>query len=372
MRDLKQPAGSNLFLYLYLIILLSFFLVGAVYVQPAVEESASLPEEPDYSVLEPYITAEMKKNSVPGLSIVIFNDNKIEYCKGFGVKSSVTGNPVDEATVFKAASFSKTLTAYAAMILVEKGILTLDEPLNKYLKKEYLPDRKYSDQITLRMVLTHTSGLSNDSDGKDRKVYFKPGSYFSYSGAGFRYLQQVIEDVTGMSFSDFMEQTILKPLGMASSSFVFKEDLVSLLASGHRAGVASPIREMDVNAAYSLLSTPTDMAKFNMEICRPTLLKPETVTQMLSSMIKWQNNIYWGLGIGLLKSPDEDFFWHWGSVHYYCSIMVASQESKRGVVIMTNSNTGMKLAQELAIKIINEYFRKNNNSINPQTFDFLL
>jgi CubicO group peptidase (beta-lactamase class C family) len=257
------------------------------------------------------------------------------------------------------------------MILVERGKLSLDEPLNKYLKHQYLPDQTNANQITLRMVLNHTSGLSNDSDGNDRKVYFTPGGYFSYSGAGFRYLQQVIEDVTSLPFAEFMDQEIIKPLAMKSSSFAFKEKMLPLMANGHEAGKVFPITKKDVNAAYSLLTTPTDMAKFNMEICHPTLLKPETVAQMLNPTVKWQKDVYWGLGFGLLKSPADDFFWHWGSLYYYCHIMITDKDSKTGVIIMTNGNTGMRLAERLAIKIMNEYLLKPGKDLERKTFDFI-
>jgi CubicO group peptidase (beta-lactamase class C family) len=369
--DFKKLVLSKRFLYLYLISLLTLFLASALIIEPTIV-AVPISNAVDYSVLEPYINAEMKRNNVPGLSVAIFNDNGIEYTQGFGVKNTNTGEPVDESTIFEAASFSKTLTAYAALILVEKGMLSLDEPLNKYLKEVYIPNRKYADLITLRTVLNHTSGLSNASDGDDRKVYFTPGSYFSYSGAGFRYLQEVIEDITGLPFEKFIEQTILKPLAMDSSSFVLKKAMAPLLANGHEAGISTPITKMDVNAAYSLLSTPTDMAKFNMEICHPTLLKPETINRMLSPMVKWQKNIYWGLGIGILQHSGEDFFWHWGNNYYYCSIMITGKDSKQGVVIMTNGNTGMKLAQRLAVKIINEYVLGDDKQIDVQTFDFLL
>jgi CubicO group peptidase (beta-lactamase class C family) len=370
---LKKILLSNRLLYLYLIGLILLLFVGALFIEPPTQALPVVQETPaDYSALEPYIQTEMKKNNVPGLSVAIFNDEGIEYSEGFGVKNTRTGEPVNENTIFEAASFSKTLTAYAALILMEQGKLSLDKPLNQYLKEEYIPDRKYANQITLRMILTHTSGLSNASDGDDRKVYFTPGSYFSYSGAGFRYLQQVLEDVTGLPFNQFMDQTIIKPLEMNSSSFVLTKEMEPLLANGHDAGFSAPITKMDVNAAYSLLSTPTDMAKFNMEICHPTLLKPETVKQMLSPMVKWQNNIYWGLGIGILQRPGEDFFWHWGNNYYYCSIMITGKESKRGVVIMTNGNTGMKVAQRLAIKVINEYVLEDEHKIDSRTFDFLL
>jgi CubicO group peptidase (beta-lactamase class C family) len=369
----KKLLLTNRLLYLYLIVMMLLIFIGATIIEPP---TAALPvsEEPeaDFSPLRPYIQGEMKKNKVPGLSVAIFNNEGIEYTEGFGVKNTSTGEPVDENTIFEAASFSKTLTAYAALILVEQGKLALDEPLNKYLKEEYIPDQKYADKITLRMILTHTSGLSNASDGGDRKVYFPPGSYFSYSGAGFRYLQQVLEDITGVPFDQFIDQIIIKPLAMNSSSFVLSKEMEPMLASGHEAGISTPITKMNVNAAYSLLSTPTDMAKFNMEICHPTLLKPETVKLMLSPMVKWQKNIYWGLGMGLLQRPGEDFFWHWGNNYYYCSIMITSKKSNQGVVVMTNSSTGMKLAQRLAIKVINEYVLADSSKIDSQTFDFLL
>ena len=373
MEALKKLLLSNRLMYLYLIMMMLLLFIGATLIEPpTVALPTSEEAEVDFSTLKPYIQSEMKRNNVPGLSLAIFNDKEIEYTEGFGVKNTSTGEPVDENTIFEAASFSKTLTAYAALILVEQGKLSLDEPLNKYLKEEYIPDRKYAAKITLRMILTHTSGLSNASDGGDRKVYFKPGSYFSYSGAGFRYLQQVMEDITGLPFHQFIDQTIIKPLAMNSSSFVLTKEMEPLLANGHDVGLSTPIAKMNVNAAYSLLSTPTDMAKFNMEICHPTLLKPEIVKQMLSPMVKWQNNIYWGLGMGLLQRPGEDFFWHWGNNYYYCSIMITGKESKQGVVVMTNGSTGMKLAQRLAIKVINEYALADSNKVDSQTFDFLL
>lgn len=325
----------------------------------------------DYSVLDSYIETWMKQQKVPGLSIVLFQDKKILYSKAYGVKNSRTGEPVDENTVFQGASFSKALTAYAALLLVDQGKLTLDDPIHKYLKQPYLPKQRFDDQITLRMILNHTSGLSNESDGKDRKIYFKPGALFSYSGAGFRYLQQVIEDVTGAPFAEFMEREIFTPLGMRSSSFVFKEELAPFMATGHEAGKPFPISRMQANAAYSLLTTPADMVKFNQELCRPRLVKPDTVAAMLTPAVKWEKDIYWGLGIGILSTSAEDFFWHWGNNYYYCSMMITGKDSKNGVVIMTNGNTGMWLAGRLAVKILNDYFI-GSDEIEPDKFNFTI
>ncbi len=351
------------------------FLLILIFISVIIAGSVKLVEFPnegrDYEKLDSYITEKMNKHLVPGLSMVIFDDQKTIYRKGFGVKNARTGEPVDVNTVFQAASFSKTLTAYAAMFLVEQEKLALDTPLNHYMKRPYLPDPEDANRITLRMILNHTSGLSNDSDGGDRKVYFTPGSQFLYSGAGFRYLQEVIVNVTRMPFERFMNQVIFKPLDMNSSSFLFSKKFQPLIATGHEAGVAFPIDKKEVNAAYSLLSTPGDMAKFIKEVIHPTLLKPETVAQMLQPMVKWQKNIYWGLGFGILKSLNEDFFWHWGNNYYYCSFLIVSKKSKQGVVIMTNGNTGMKLAERLAMKVVNSYFCKPGAGLNRETFDFI-
>jgi CubicO group peptidase (beta-lactamase class C family) len=354
-------------------ILIGLFLLGQFF--PKQTFTAWAPEaKKDFAALEAYIPAEMKKNNVPGLSVAIFHEHEIIYNRGFGVKNANTGEPVNEYTVFEAASFSKTLTAYGALKLVEKGRLSLDEPLNKYLKQKYLPEWSYAGQITLRMILTHTSGLSNDSDGDDRQVYFTPGDHFSYSGAGFRYLQQIIEDVTGLPFAEFMDQEIIHPLAMRSSSFVFTDKFVPLIANGHETETSiqtRPVSRMAANAAYSLLSNPTDMAKFNLEICHPTLLQPETVTEMLKPAAKWKEKVYWGLGIGLLQSRAGTFFWHWGNNYYYRNIMVTDQDTKTGVIIMTNSSTGLKLARRLVVKIINDYFLEKGKRLDTWTFDFL-
>lgn len=355
------------------LILVIFLPLSLIFLIPALMSTLNGTKS-DFTALESFISSEMKRNRVPGLSIVIFNNQQTLYSKGFGVKSTAVREPVDEDTVFQGASFSKTLTAYAALMLVESGKLSLDEPLSNYLEEKYLPSAKAAAQITLRMVLNHTSGLSNDSDGNDRRVYFRPGAYFSYSGAGFRYLQQVMEDVTGLPFAELMDRMLIRPLGMSSSSFVRREEWEPRLAIGHEAGIPFQKVHKEANAAYSLLTTPTDMALFNREICNPTLLEPETVALMLRPMVKWRQNIYWGLGFGILKSSQEEFFWHWGNNRYFCNMMITGKKSQTGVVIMTNGNTGMKLAGRLAVKVANDYCRKpgQDEGLDAGTFDFLL
>src|SRR4030095_1153264 len=131
-------------------------------------------------------------------------DGKIIWNHAFGVKNASTREPVDDNTVFEAASLSKPVMAYAALKLVDAGKLDLDKPLAQYLEKPYLEGDDRLNLITARRVLTHTTGFPNwRQQGQPLKIVFPPGERFSYSGEGFVYLQKVIERLTGQAFDDF-------------------------------------------------------------------------------------------------------------------------------------------------------------------------
>jgi CubicO group peptidase (beta-lactamase class C family) len=105
--------------------------------------------------------------------------------------------------------------------------------MEDYFGEPWLPPEPYGSQVTLRHVLSHTSGLSNNTSGRDRNIAFPPGERFSYSGAGFRYLQEAVEEITGEDINPVIDQLILTPLEMSSSSYARRDDLLDLYASGH-------------------------------------------------------------------------------------------------------------------------------------------
>ncbi len=337
------------------------------------------PQEPtvDFSSIEQYTAPAMAKRRIPGVAVAAFTNGALVYNKGFGVKDysrpADSANSIDENTLFIAASISKPVTAYAALILVERGLLSLDEPLTKYLKTPYLPDQKKAQKITLRMILTHTSGLSNDASGNDRKIYFTPGAYFSYSSAGFRYLQQVIEAVTGETFATFVDAALFGPLAMKHSSFNYQDFFEKDMALGHYSGkkiLKEPLRKVKANASYSLIATAADIANFAMELCQPTLIKPETAALIATPAVKYLPQVYWGLGIGILIRPAGNFLWQWGNNVTYQNMLLVHPQSKSGVIVLTNSNNGLPLAEILAIKTVNETFG-NPTALPPSAFDFL-
>ena len=136
-------------------------------------------------------------------------------------------------TIFEVASISKAITAYAALGLVERGVLSLDEPVHQYLSQPWLPPSACAEQITLRQLLTHTSGLTNNVNPVNKSIVFPPGERFAYSGVGFIYLQEVMEQVTGKSLEQIAQELVFEPLEMDSSSYVIPTKYVPRLAYGH-------------------------------------------------------------------------------------------------------------------------------------------
>ena len=181
--------------------------------------------------LESFIPEYMSEYDIPGVGIALIRDGEVAWTEGFGVANTLTRRPVTAETLFEVASNSKVVTAYIALRLVDQGLLSLDEPLNAYLSEPWLPPSEYRDAITLRHVLSHSSGLDHGTLSRDS--LFAPGSGYSYSAVGFQYLQVVIEEVTGQSLEDVAQEMVFTPLGMSSGSFLNRPEFIPRTANGH-------------------------------------------------------------------------------------------------------------------------------------------
>ncbi|MCI0392800.1 MAG: serine hydrolase [Acidobacteria bacterium] len=316
--------------------------------------------------LEQNIPQLMKDGDVPGLSIALVRNGELIWHHGFGVKNTKTNEPVTESTVFEAASLSKPVFAYAMMKLVDAGKFDLDKPLNQYLPGNYdVGEDPRLGQITARRVLSHTPGFPNwRPRGGALKIHFTPGDRFSYSGEGFVYLSKVIEHVTGEKFNDFMKRTVFDPLGMTSSSFVWQESYQTLKTFRHNSTgeVTGQNKPPQPNAAASLHTTAQDFGRFVSAILKGVGLKRETLQQMLTPQIKvsesGSNNtarapeklsptLSWGLGWGLQTTGEGLSFWHWGDNGDSKAYIVAFEGQKLGVVVFSNSGTGLSIAREI-------------------------
>jgi CubicO group peptidase (beta-lactamase class C family) len=219
-------------------------LLGTGIWDPAPTCAATAPEtEPPLRLSEPtphvvadlaaYIPRRLHDARTPGLSIALIRGGRIVWTSGFGVANRLTREPVTPQTVFAVASIGKVAAAYSALRLVEQDRLSLDDPVADRLSRAWLPASAYGDDITLRQLLSHTSGLTNQVNPLDRIRTAPPGRRFAYSGVGFMYLQEIIQQVTGSSLEDVAQEVAFGPLGMVSTSFVVDARSRNHLASGH-------------------------------------------------------------------------------------------------------------------------------------------
>jgi CubicO group peptidase (beta-lactamase class C family) len=183
--------------------------------------------------LEEFIPTQMDQEGIPGVAIALIRDGEVVWADDFGVANTITGEPVTADTVFEVASNSKVVTAYTALRLVDQGLLSLDEPVDTYLSEAWLPPSAYREQITLRYLASHSSGLTDNLIPLDKSIVFKPGSDFLYSGVGFLYIQEVIEQVTGQPLDEVANALVFEPLGMTSSGFVNSVEMRQNMANGH-------------------------------------------------------------------------------------------------------------------------------------------
>jgi CubicO group peptidase (beta-lactamase class C family) len=317
------------------------------------------------TILDKEIPRLMEAADVPGLSIAVVRDGQIFWEKAFGVKNRQTNEPVDENTMFEAASLTKTVTAYAAMRLLEKGELDLDTPLHEYFpNKEYKKlsgDERYK-QLTARLVLTHTTGLPNWGN----RLMRDPGLQYGYSGEGFLYLGRAIEQISGMSLQDFAREEIFEPLGMAHTSYVWNETYAANGACGHDShGVAHELRKnTEPNGGASLLTTATDYATFICAILDSQGLTPETVDQMTSSQVQVTKsrekadlfeNVFWGWGWGVQPGDTGYAFWHWGDNGDLRAYTVTYKDRREGFVYFANSNNGLAIAEAISALIVPDH-----------------
>lgn len=320
------------------------------------------------AALEDRVPAVMEEYHVPGLSMALIRENRIVWRGSFGVR--VAGEPerVNADTVFEAASMSKPLFSYAVLRLVEQGQFDLDRPLDAYLSKPYLPDESAANKITGRMVMLHHTGLPNWREGSWRQgdplhLEYEPGSRFTYSGEGFLYLQTAVERITERPVDVWMQERLLAPLGMEHSSYRWQDAFHKNYAGGHdRNGTANKERRFygSGNAAFSLYTTPTDYARFLIEIMGDDRsasysLQADSVKSMTTLQVKPErDNPRSRRSLGWIVDAPNDggFVQHTGTngAGFHC-VSRFRPDRKSGCVIMTN-NVGARAACEQILKII--------------------
>lgn len=302
----------------------------------------------------------LTEKSVVGASIALVQNDSIEVAAA-GIKDNVTGQIVDVDTVFAAASLTKPLVSYAVLQLVDAGVLDLDEPLSR-LTAPIVPDDASSALITSRHILTHTCGLQNLRGKDPLRMYFRPGAWFSYSSVGFSLLQSAVEASTGEGLEATLQRLVFEPLAMRSSSLEWQDRFVDLAASPHEAEERIDThRPPAASASYSLQTTAADYGAFVAAVLRGDRLKSSTWTQWLTASVMvpdgavvhldgeplaTEADVGWGLGWGI--EPSHGSFFQWGKMSGVRALAMGSAARQSGVVVLTNSNRGLRLMSDIA------------------------
>ena len=326
------------------------------------------------------IQERMKHYRIPGLSIAVINDYKVEWARGYGVKDVQTNEPVAAETLFQAGSISKPVAAMVALKKVAEGKIAVDENINNRLTTWKLADNEFTakQKVTLAHLLSHTGGLTVHGfpgyamgarlptlpeilDGKPPAntpivhVDFVPGSKFRYSGGGITIAQLAIMDIEKKPYPQIAQQVVLGPLGMTHSTYQqpLPDDWQKRAASGYRSDgkpIEGRFHVYPEMAAAGLWTTPTDLCKFAIEVQLSLagksnrVLSKEMVTKMVTPFIPDAP----GLGFFVEKHGNAVYFGHGGADEGFRAGLLVNRDKGYGVAVMVNSDNG---------QIIDEVFR---------------
>ncbi len=310
----------------------------------------------------------------PGAAIAIIEDGEVIFKKGYGISNMDSKTPVSSSTNFNICSMTKQFTAYGILKLASEKKLSLDDRISKYF-----PDfnSKVADVVTIRHLLTHSSGIVDHYDHVDKtkykefwdkdvltaiksidSVYFPAGSGYRYSNTAFCLLSLIIEHVSGYAFPAFIKEYIFKPLKMNNSDVIKPDFKISQRALGYEfendsfkisdAGQSLFFSTMGDGGIYTSID---DYLKWIMAIQNGKVLNSSIIKEAQSAhnTIEATRNLSYGYGWFVAGSGENKIVYHTGSNGGFRTIIFMIPSKKYSVVIFSN-RTGVDL-EDLVIKI---------------------
>ena len=356
-----------------------------------VENGLTFPRtlEVGQEIITTNINQRLADNNIHGASVAVVSEGKIDWTKAYGVTEAGSSNPVTTETLFQCASIGKVITAIAVLKLVDEGKIELDENVNNKLLRWRIEESENTatQKVTLRHLLSHSAGLTDDygfpgytpgdqiptvlqilnndpiaNTNKNLEVKAVPGKVERYSGAGYLIIQLLIEDLSGLSFADYVQQNIFDQLKMLQSTYDY-ELIVNgsvTIANGHLSN-GKPLKNKKYHvypeqAAAGPWTTAEDLAKLILGIQQMlkgeagSILSQELAQTFLTAQI---NNK--GLGVNLKGVVQPEAFWHAGQNLGYTALFYGLIEKGEGAVILLNSDGGESLMQEFISSVAMEY-----------------
>lgn len=301
--------------------------------------------------VDEYINAHMQMNQFSG-SILIAKDDQVIVNKGYGYANyafEINNNP---ETKFRIASLTKGFTAAAILQLEEKSLLSVDDKLQKYIA-----DYPRGNEITIKNLLTHTSGIPNHTEfedfKKERRVYesslletietfknkalkFNPGEKFNYSSSNYILLGFVIEQVSKLSYAEYIEQNIFEPLKMNNSGFEKPERIIKNFAQGYcfknNEIENAKFRNMsNAHASGALYSTTEDLYIWDRALYSEELISNESKEKMFT---EFKDN--YGFGWGIVNVFNHKMIVHSGDIDGFTSNISRFVNDDLSIIILSN------------------------------------
>ena len=354
----------------YFLLLTCFFLLPNAYSQDSKKDYSEA-----FQLVEVWLEAQKDFDQLPGLTAIVVEDQEVLWSGAFGMANKEKSLDSNKNTICSICSISKLFTSVAIMKLYDEGKIRLDDKVSDHLTT-YDLKQKYpeSGPITIRSLLTHSSGLPReagypywtgpdfpfptkeeiDSKLKDQETLYPASTYFQYSNLGLTLLGEIVAEISGMPYEDYVEQNILIPLGLSNTRSNMPENLYGEeLAIGYgainREGNRNKVKLFQANGiapAAGFSSTVEDLGKFASWQFRlrdsslVEILKPSTLKNM--QRVHWTNpdwSTTWGLGFAIYKgSYGNTWVGHGGSCPGYRSTLQINLKTKRAFSVMINAS----------------------------------
>jgi CubicO group peptidase (beta-lactamase class C family) len=299
-------------------------------------------------------------------AVLVARGNEVILSKGYGSANLEWNVPNTPSTKFRLGSITKQFTAASILLLEERGKLTLDDPI-----KKYVPDAPREwDKITIFNLLTHTSGIPNFTSLPDYKslkldempvaktiltvrnkpLDFLPGEKMSYSNSGYLVLGHVIETVTGASYEKFVTDNIFTPLGMKDSGYDSNTAIIARRAAGYMPSATGPVNAGFVHmsiphAAGALYSTTEDLLRWEQGLFAGKVVSPASLAKMTTPF----KNDY-ALGVVVQTASGRKVIQHGGGIDGFNTFLAYYPDGKLTVAVLANINgqTPNQIATKLA------------------------
>ena len=346
------------------------------------------------SEVDAAVLRQMKDQHIPGIGLAVVLDGRVVKAKGYGVSNVELGTPVSPDTVFEAGSITKQFTASAIMLLAEEGKVGLDDGIAKYF-----PDAPPAlKAVTIRHLLTHTSGIPDVSDGTDetngvagvidfhrdytegelahaylsQPLAFKPGTQWSYCNACYDLLGFIVHRVTGQPYADFLHARVFAPLGMTTARAFSHADIIPNRSSGYTLVGAAWKNSLQgwsqsilSGAAGGLWMTTLDLAKWDAALYSDRILKQSSLETMWTPVPIDDGSAYpGGMGWFIASANGHRVVFHTNGGPGSSGVISRYLDDRLTIIVMTNLGAHHTDVMKIAAAVADLYLPETKGA-NP-------